>query len=122
MADCFAPTSMPAAAQPRASHPARRARGGDPYADPGPLTIGAVRWPEWTADRPLPATRVPRYRPIATVVAAAEAPETAFESCRRRLDELAEMLYAQAPDRERNDNAEVQRPRPERFRARREAR
>jgi predicted ATP-grasp superfamily ATP-dependent carboligase len=92
------------------------------YADPGPLTIGAVRWPEWTADRPPPATRVPRYRPIATVFAAAEARETAFESCRRRLDELAEMLYAQAPNRERSDNAEVQRPRPERFRARSEAR
>jgi predicted ATP-grasp superfamily ATP-dependent carboligase len=92
------------------------------YADPGPLTIDAVRWPEWTADRPPARTRVPRYRPIATVFAAAEARETAFESCRRRLDELAEMLYAQAPNRERNDNAEVQRPRPERFRARSEAR
>ena len=92
------------------------------YADAGSLTIDAVRWPEWTADRPAAGTRVPRYRPIATVFAAAETPETAFESCRGRLDELAEMLYAQAPDRERNDNAEVQRPRPERFRARSEAR
>ena len=88
----------------------------------GPLTIDAVRWPEWTADRPPPGTRVPRYRPIATVFAAAETPEATFESCRRRLDELAEMLYAQAPNRERNDNAEVQRPRPERLRARSEAR
>ena len=92
------------------------------YADRGPLTIDAVRWPEWTADRPPPGTRVPRYRPIATVFAAAETPEATFESCRRRLDELAEMLYAQAPNRERNDNAEVQRPRPERLRARSEAR
>jgi predicted ATP-grasp superfamily ATP-dependent carboligase len=92
------------------------------YADPGPLPIDAVRWPEWTADRPPPGTRVPRYRPIATVFAAAETPEATFESCRRRLDELAEMLYAQAPNRERNDNAEVQRPRPERLRARSEAR
>ena len=48
--------------------------------------------------------------------------QLAFESCRRRLDELAEMLYAQAPNRERNDNAEVQRPRPERVGARSEAR
>lgn len=92
------------------------------YADPGSVTIGAVRWPDWTADRPRPGTRVPRHRPIATVFAAADTAETAFESCRRRLDELAEMLYAQAPTRERNDNAEVQRPRPERFRARSEAR
>ena len=92
------------------------------YADSEPLTVDAVRWPEWTADRPPPGTRVPRYRPIATVFAAAEAPDTAFESCCRSLDELAEMLYAQAPNREQNDNAEVQRPRPERLRARSEAR
>jgi uncharacterized protein len=92
------------------------------YADAGSLTMDEVRWPEWTADRPPPGTRVPRYRPIATVFAAADTPETAFESCRRRLDELAEMLYAQAQNRERNDNAEVQRPRPERLRARSEAR
>ena len=92
------------------------------YADPRPLTVGAVPWPEWTADRPAPGTRVPRYRPIATVFAAAETPEAAFDSCRRRLDELAEMLYAQAPNRERNNNAEVQRPRPERLGARSEAR
>ena len=52
------------------------------YADRGPLTIDAIRWPEWSADRPAPGTRVPRYRPIATVFAAADAPEAAFESCR----------------------------------------
>ena len=92
------------------------------YADPGALTVGTVAWPEWTADRPSPGTRIPRYRPIATVFAAGETTETAFESCHRRLDELAEMLYAQAPNRERNDNAEVQRPRPERLGARSEAR
>ena len=92
------------------------------YADCGLLDVGAVRWPEWTADRPgrrhphsaLPADRHGFCR--------RGDPETAFESCRGRLDELAEMLYAQAPDRERNDNAEVQRPRPERFGARSEAR
>jgi predicted ATP-grasp superfamily ATP-dependent carboligase len=92
------------------------------YADPGPLTIGTFLWPEWTADRPTPAAHIPRWRPIATVMAAAETPEIAFDSCRRRLDELAEMLYAQAPDRERNNNAEVHRPRPERLGARSEAR
>jgi uncharacterized protein len=92
------------------------------YADPGALIVGSVAWPAWTADRPSPGTRIPRYRPIATVFAAGETAEAAFESCHRRLDELAEMLYAQAPNRERNDNAEVQRPRPERLRARSEAR
>jgi uncharacterized protein len=92
------------------------------YADPGVLTVNTVAWPEWTADRPGPGTRIPRYRPIATVFASGGGPDAAFESCRRRLDELAEMLYAQAPNRERNDNAEVQRPRPERLGARSEAR
>lgn len=92
------------------------------YAEPGRLTVDATPWPEWTADRPAPGTHIPRYRPIATVFAAAETPTEAFESCRRRLDELAEMLYAQAPNRERNNNAEVQRPRPERLSARSEAR
>ena len=92
------------------------------YADPGPLTIGTFLWPEWTADRPTPGAHIPRWRPIATVMAAAETPEIAFDSCRRRLDELAEMLYAQAPNRERNNNAEVHRPRPERLGARSEAR
>jgi uncharacterized protein len=92
------------------------------YADAGRLTVDAAAWPEWTADRPAPGTHIPRYRPIATVFAAAETAAEAFESCRRRLDELAEMLYAQAPNRERNNNAEVQRPRPERLGARSEAR
>ncbi len=82
----------------------------------------ALAWPEWTADRPAPGTRIPRHRPIATVFAAEATAEAAFDSCRGRLDELAEMLYAQAPNRERNDNAEVQRPRPERLGARSEAR
>jgi predicted ATP-grasp superfamily ATP-dependent carboligase len=92
------------------------------YADPAALTVNTVAWPEWTADRPGPGTSIPRYRPIATVFASGEGPDAAFDSCRGRLDELAEMLYAQAPNRERNDNAEVQRPRPERLGARSEAR
>jgi predicted ATP-grasp superfamily ATP-dependent carboligase len=92
------------------------------YADPGALTVDTVAWPEWTADRPGPGTRIPRYRPIATVFASGATADAAFDSCRGRLDELAEMLYAQAPNRERNDNAEVQRPRPERLGARSEAR
>jgi predicted ATP-grasp superfamily ATP-dependent carboligase len=92
------------------------------YAEAGPITVGDLPWPAWSADRPEPGTRVPRYRPIATVFAAGDTPETAFGNCRRRLDELAQMLYAQAPNRERDDNAEVQRPRTERLGARRQAR
>jgi predicted ATP-grasp superfamily ATP-dependent carboligase len=92
------------------------------YADPGTLHVGAIDWPDWTADRPAPGTRIPRYRPIATVFASAPTPDAALGNCRQRLDELGDMLYAQARNRERNDNAEVQRPGPERLGARSQAR
>lgn len=92
------------------------------YADRGPLEVGPVDWPAWVADRPSPGTCIPRYRPIATVLASEPTPDAAFESCCRRLDELGDMLYAQARNRERNENAEVQRPRPERLLGRSQAR
>lgn len=92
------------------------------YADQGPLHVANPTWPSWTADRPMPGSRIPRYRPIATVFAHGATPEETLESCRQRLDELGEMLYGQAQIRERNDNAEVQRPGPERLRARSQAR
>jgi uncharacterized protein len=92
------------------------------YADRGALHAAAMDWPEWTADRPAPATRIPRYRPIATVFASAPSADAALGNCRQRLDELGDMLYAQARNRERNDNAEVQRPGPERLSARSQAR
>jgi predicted ATP-grasp superfamily ATP-dependent carboligase len=91
------------------------------YADAGPLVVPPVAWPSWTADRPHAGTRIPRGRPIATVMAGADTPEGAFNCCRTRLDELGQMLYAQAPNRERHDNGEIQRPRTERFGARRQA-
>jgi predicted ATP-grasp superfamily ATP-dependent carboligase len=92
------------------------------YADRGPLRVGNLAWPPWTADRPAPGSRIPRYRPIATVFAHGPTPEATLDSCRQRLDELGEMLYGQARNMERNDNAEVQRPGPERLSARRQAR
>lgn len=92
------------------------------YADRGTLDIGPVEWPEWTADRPHAGTRVPRHRPIATVFASGPDPAAALECCLRRLEELGDMLYGQARNRERNDNAEVQRPGPERISARSQAR
>ncbi len=85
------------------------------YADPGALLVNRVDWPVWTADRPAPGTRIPRYRPIATVFASAPTPDAALGNCRQRLAELGEMLYAQARNQERDDNAEVQRPGPERL-------
>jgi predicted ATP-grasp superfamily ATP-dependent carboligase len=89
------------------------------YADDLPagraaLTIGAVSWPDWTADRPAKGTRIPSGRPVATVTATGETATTAEYNCRRRLDELARMLYGRAADTE-HDNAEIHRPRPQRI-------
>jgi predicted ATP-grasp superfamily ATP-dependent carboligase len=84
------------------------------YADQGPLTLGDLAWPAWTADRPSPGTRIPRHRPIATVLTYGETATKAEQNSRRRLEELALMLYGRAPDSER-DNAKTYRPRPERF-------
>ncbi len=84
------------------------------YADQGTLTPALPAWPAWTADRPMPGIRIPRHRPIATVLAAGETTAAAKHNCRRRLDELALMLYGRAPDTERN-NAKTDRPRPERV-------
>lgn len=92
------------------------------YAERGPLRVGEVAWPEWAADRPAPGSRVPRHRPIATVFAREPSPEAALHSVRQRLDELGEMLYAQAPNREPTNNAEVQRSSPERLGTRSQAR
>jgi len=84
------------------------------YADRGPLGIGALAWPLWTSDRPGPGTRISYSRPIATVFATGETATTAEYNCRRRLDELALMLYGRAGDTERK-NAKIHRPRPERV-------
>jgi len=92
------------------------------YADQGPLDIGLEPLPEWTADRPSPGTHIPRYRPIATVYGSGATPDAALGSCRQRLDELGQMLYGQPRNRERNDNAAVQRPGPKRLFARSQAR
>lgn len=92
------------------------------YADPGSLDIGDEPLPPWTADRPAPGTHIPRYRPIATVYGSGASQDAALGSCRQRLDELGQMLYGQPRNRERNDNAEVQRPGPKRLFARSQAR
>jgi uncharacterized protein len=84
------------------------------YADAGPLRIGHVNWPSWAADRPMPETRIPRYRPIATVLAGGDSVAAAQRMCRRRLEDLAEMVYGRAPDRE-HKNAKTDRSRAERL-------
>lgn len=92
------------------------------YADQGRLHIGHTPWPDWAADRPDPGMRIPRYRPIATVYGDGPGPDEALQRCRQRLEELGSMLYAQAQNRERIKNAEVQRSSPQCFGARRQAR
>jgi len=84
------------------------------YADNGPLTVGAVPWPQWAADRPYPGTRIGRSRPVASVVASGATDRDAEQNCRWRLEELSQMLYGRAPDRERN-NAKTHRSRTERV-------
>jgi predicted ATP-grasp superfamily ATP-dependent carboligase len=91
------------------------------YADEGALTLGDLAWPAWTADRPPPGARIPRHRPIATVITYGETATKAEQNCRWRLEELALMLYGRAPDSER-DNAKTYRPRPERVGASGQAR
>ncbi len=91
------------------------------YADSDALTVGTPSWPQWTADRPMPGTSIPRHKPVATVFASGETATAAADNCRRRLDELARMLYGRAADTE-HTNAKIPRPRPERFGASGQAR
>ena len=84
------------------------------YADRGPLLPGPVSWPDWSADRPQPGTRIARYRPVATVFGHGAHATAAELNCRQRLDELAHMLYSQARNTERT-HAEVHRSGTERL-------
>jgi predicted ATP-grasp superfamily ATP-dependent carboligase len=84
------------------------------YAGADPLMVGEVSWPAWTSDRPMPGTRIPKYRPVATVHATGPDVTTAKELSRHRLDELARMLYERAADTEHN-NAKIRRSGPERV-------
>lgn len=85
------------------------------YSDASSLIVGSVPWPDWSADRPAPGTRIPSHRPIATVFAEGADATVAEQNCRGRLDELAHMLYARARNRERSHAAEVRRPGTERL-------
>ncbi len=63
------------------------------YADQGPITLGTIDWPIWTADRPPPGTRIERGQPIATVIAHGANAAEAERLCRERLGTLQHMLY-----------------------------
>lgn len=66
------------------------------YAGEGGLLVPAIDWPDWTADRPHPGTRIEPHRPVATVMASAENPDLAASRCRNRLETLTEMLYGRS--------------------------
>jgi predicted ATP-grasp superfamily ATP-dependent carboligase len=64
------------------------------YADDGPLTVPALRWPGWSADRPRPGTLVGAHQPLATAFAEADTAAAARAACTQRLGELRDLLYA----------------------------
>jgi uncharacterized protein len=66
------------------------------HADLGPITLGAIDWPNWAADRGSPGTHVPLGAPLATVFAEAETADAAERLARQRLAALAELIYEQA--------------------------
>ena len=86
------------------------------YADQAPLTVPLSSWPDWVADQPRPGTHIRHAQPIATVFGDGANANDAEQKCRQRLDELSQMLYGRARDRERN-NAKAYRARSERFSA-----
>ena len=73
--------------------PPRAAAAAYLYADGGALTVGALDWPEWVADRPAPGTVIARGQPLATVTATALTSRDAESLCRERLSALAELVY-----------------------------
>ena len=73
--------------------PPRAAAAAYLYADRGSLTVGALDWPEWAADRPAPGTQIARGQPLATVTATALTSRDAENLCRERLSALAELVY-----------------------------
>ncbi len=63
------------------------------HADRGLTTIGALKWPDWSADRPAAGTEIAAGDPIATVFASAATAEDAERLVRARLTELENLVY-----------------------------
>lgn len=68
------------------------------YADRGSLTVPALDWPDWTADRPRAGSRVGAGQPLATVLAEGEAVDAVQATCLDRLETLSNMLYTHAKE------------------------
>lgn len=63
------------------------------YADRGPLEVGDVDWPAWSADRPRPGSTIGRGQPLATVMAEGDALDDVQGTCVQRLGALENLLY-----------------------------
>ena len=63
------------------------------HADRGAVTMKAIDWPEWAADRGAPGAHIPSGAPLATVFAKAATPDAAEALARQRLAELADLIY-----------------------------
>lgn len=72
------------------------------YADPGPVRVPAIEWPDWAADRPLAGTVLPQYAPLATVIANGRDSENALSICRHRAQQLQQMIYGTSQGKETN--------------------
>jgi len=63
------------------------------YADRGPLTMSAVDWPDWVADRPMGGSEVGERQPLMSVAAEADMRDDAERLCRERVELATNMLY-----------------------------
>lgn len=66
------------------------------HADKGQVTLGAMAWPDWAADRGAPGTRVALGQPLATVFADGPTADAAEALARARLVELESLIYETA--------------------------
>ncbi|MFN3869608.1 MAG: ATP-grasp domain-containing protein, partial [Hyphomicrobiaceae bacterium] len=83
----------PAAMLARDWRPRRAAAMRYVYADAGDVIAPALDWPQWTSDRPLHATHIRRYQPVATVHAAGATLADVMSSLEERTHELEGLLY-----------------------------
>jgi predicted ATP-grasp superfamily ATP-dependent carboligase len=63
------------------------------YADRGPLSVPAISWPEWAADRPRAGSVIGAGQPLATVLAEGISVDEVQAACVQRLGALETLLY-----------------------------
>lgn len=63
------------------------------YADRGPLSVPAIQWPDWAADRPRAASTIGAGQPLATVIAEGLSVDEVQAACVQRLGALEILLY-----------------------------